>query len=393
MMLAAPLARAEGVRIGLFGLFKPQTVEARILSGDHLALDTNRLTGGQPLAAGWRVRLQLAGDQLTVTISDAFGSPRQNFTASWARIHASEAATVELLLPGKLRRLVRGDLTITAGQQSRRGALQIILTTEREAAVASVVAAETEARAPEALKALAVVVRTFMLSHPNRHADEGFDFCDTTHCQFYRGEADLAAEAANPAVASAVAATSGEQLSFSGKPLEAYFTASCGGMTATPPMVWGGTCNYPYKRLRCNWCRRSSHYTWTRQASARAVFSALAGALGSPLSHRAELVVDRDEAGFVRAVMIGDGRRQTTMSADAFRRIIGRRLGWNTVLSQSFTIVRRGEQLIFQGKGFGSQVGLCLAGAVAQARAGRRYEEILRFYFPQAEISSRSRNE
>jgi len=392
-MLASPVARAEGVRIGLFSLFKPQTVEARILSGDRLALDTSRMAGSQPLAAGWRVRLQLAGEQLTVTVSDAFGSLRQSFTTSWARIHASEAATVELLLPGKLRRTVRGDLTIAAGQQSRRGALQIILTTEREAAVASVVAAETEARAPEALKALAIVVRTFMLSHPNRHADDGFDFCDTTHCQLYRGETDLAAEAATPAVASAVAATTGEHLRFEGKPLEAYFTASCGGMTATPQMVWGGTCNYPYNRLRCNWCRTSSHYTWTRQASARAVFNALAAALSLPLSPAAELAVEGDEAGFVRAVIVRDARRQTVMSADEFRRIIGRRLGWNTVLSQSFTIARRGPQLIFHGKGFGSQVGLCLAGAVAQARAGRRYDEILRFYFPQAEITSRSRNE
>src|SRR5256885_13184337 len=41
---------------------------------------------------------------------------------------------------------------------------------------------------------------TLFRSHPNRHAGEGFDFCDTTHCQFYRGESDLAAETARPAV-------------------------------------------------------------------------------------------------------------------------------------------------------------------------------------------------
>ena len=99
------------------------------------------------------------------------------------------------------------------------------------------------------------------------------------------------------------------------------------------------------------------------------------------------------ESGFVRAVVVRDGGRQWTMSTDEFRRITGRRLGWNKVLSQTFTITRRGEQLIFRGKGFGSQVGLCLAGAVAQAQAGRRYEEILRFYFPRAEISSRRRVE
>jgi stage II sporulation protein D len=357
-------------------------------------LDTNQLAGGHALAAGSRVRLQLAAGQIHVTVSDRFGNLRQAFNANEARIHAGERATLELLLPGKLRRTVRGDLTIAAQPPERRGGLKIILTTDREAAVASVVAAETEARAPEALKALAVVVRTFMLSHPNRHAADGFDFCDTTHCQFYRGEADLAAEAATPAVASAVAATAGEHLSFAGQTVEAYFTASCGGLTVTPQMVWGGACNYPYQRLRCDWCRESSHHSWTRQASARAVFNALADALGVKLSPQAELAVDAEgESGFVRAVIVRDGVRKWTMTADEFRRAIGRRLGWSTVLSPTFAMARRGEQVVFRGKGFGSQVGLCLSGAVAQARAGRRYDEILRFYFPQADITSRVRNE
>jgi len=92
-------------------------------------------------------------------------------------------------------------------------------------------------------------------------------------------------------------------------------------------------------------------------------------------------------------VSLRDSGREWTMSADEFRRATGRRLGWNVVLSGSFTVTRRGAQLIFRGRGFGSQVGLCLAGAVAQARSGRRYEEILRFYFPQAQISSRSQTE
>ncbi|MFL6212631.1 MAG: SpoIID/LytB domain-containing protein [Blastocatellia bacterium] len=393
ILLAAPAARGDAVRIGLFSLFKPQVVEARIVSGDGVMLDTNRIAGSRKLSTGSRVRVELAGEQLNVTVSDGFGGHRQIFTTTEARIHANGAATIELVLPGKLRRSVRGELTISASQR-QRGTLNIVLTTEREAAVASVVAAETEARTPEALKALAVVVRTFMLSHPNRHAADDFDFCDTTHCQLYRGESDLAAEVKRPAVASAVAATVGEHLVFAGKPLEAYFTASCGDLTATPQMVWGGACNYPYARLRCDWCRASSHYRWTRQADARAVFDALASSLATPLSQRAELVAESDaESGFVRAVVVRDGARQWTMSTDEFRRITGRRLGWNKVLSQTFTITRRGEQFIFRGKGFGSQVGLCLAGAVAQAQAGRRYEEILRFYFPRAEISSRRRVE
>lgn len=393
MILAAPHGRAETVRMGLFSLFKPQVVEARVVSGDGVAIDLNRLTGSRQLSAGSRVRLQLVGEQLQVTISDARGGIRQTFSAAEARLHASSEATLELTLPGKLRRTVRGDLIVTAGDKSLRGALKIVLTTEREAAVASIVAAETEARAPEALKALAIVVRTYMLSHTGRHAADGFDFCDTTHCQLYRGESDLAAEAARPVVLSAVAATASEHLSFAGAPVETYFSASCGGLSATPQMVWGGTCAYPYHRQRCQWCRASSHYRWARQIDARAVINALAAAIGAPLSPSTEIAVDGDDAGFVRGVSIRDSGREWTMSGDEFRRATGRRLGWNVVLSGSFTVTRRGAQMIFRGRGFGSQVGLCLAGAVAQARSGRRYDEILRFYFPQAQISSRSQTE
>ena len=39
---------------------------------------------------------------------------------------------------------------------------------------------ETE---PEALKALAIVIRTFALKNRGRHAKDGYDFCSTTHCQ------------------------------------------------------------------------------------------------------------------------------------------------------------------------------------------------------------------
>jgi stage II sporulation protein D len=81
------------------------------------------------------------------------------------------------------------------------------------------------------------------------------------------------------------------------------------------------------------------------------------------------------------------------LSTDAFRRAIGLRLGWNTVLSPTFTVERRGTRFIFRGRGFGSQVGLCEEGAVAQAAAGRGYREILSFYYPGAGISERASHE
>src|SRR5262249_42291809 len=126
ILFAAPAARADAVRINLFSLFRPQAVEVRVGASEDAALDTDRIAGSRSLPAGCRVRLQLAGGQVQVTVSDAFGHPRQTFTATEARIHAGQAGTLELTLPGKLRRTVRGDLTVAAGQHSLRGALKIV---------------------------------------------------------------------------------------------------------------------------------------------------------------------------------------------------------------------------------------------------------------------------
>jgi stage II sporulation protein D len=97
--------------------------------------------------------------------------------------------------------------------------------------------------------------------------------------------------------------------------------------------------------------------------------------------------MDRDaSSGFVRSITIVEASTHTTLTADAFRRAIGLKLGWNTVLSATFTLERRGQRVIFRGRGFGSQIGLCEEGAIAQAAAGRTYREILRFYYPASTI-------
>jgi stage II sporulation protein D len=252
------------------------------------------------------------------------------------------------------------------------------------------VAAETSRREPEALKALAVVVRSYMLAHTGRHASDGFDFCDTTHCQLYRGEQDLSNRADSPAVTDAIDRTAGLILRYEGRAVEGFYGAACGGLSATPSMVWGGTSNYPYSRIVCRWCRSSKFDTWERSARVADVLGSLTSFISSRLSLATELTTDGEQPdGFVRAVTVRDGARRFVLSTDEFRRAIGLRLGWNTVLSPTFTVERRGARFVFRGRGFGSQVGLCEAGAAAQAAAGRNYREILNFYYPAAVLSER----
>jgi stage II sporulation protein D len=386
--LAPSGSSADDVRIGLFSLFKPEVVEVSVASGDGANLTASGGDGHASIRHGESIVIRLSGGRLHIALNAG-----HSFIATETRIIPSGSAMLELNLPGKIRRAVRGELLIDTGS-GRRGPLRIVLTTDREAAVASVVAAETSQRKTEALKALAVVVRTFMFAHAGRHSSEGYDFCDTTHCQFYRGEQALSDLGASTEIEEAVEATKGEVLGFKGRTVEGYYTASCGGMTVMPSMLWGGSTSYPYQRVSCRWCKGSRFDKWERSAGIAQILGALSEFLGSRVSLSADLATDRDPgSGFVRSVTIADGTARKKLTADAFRRAVGLKLGWNTVLSPTFTIERHGQRFIFRGRGFGSQIGLCEAGALAQAAAGRSYRDILAFYYPGAAINEPTAHE
>lgn len=388
LFLVPPGARPDDVRIGLFSLFKPEVVEVRVASGDGANLTASGGDGHASIRPGESIAIRLSGGRLHIALNAG-----QSFIATETRIIPSGSAMLELNLPGRIKRAVRGELLIDTGSGGR-GPLRIVLTTDREAAVASVIAAETSQRKTEALKALAVVVRSFMFAHPGRHSSEGYDFCDTTHCQFYRGEQALSDLGASTEIEEAVEATKGEVLGFKGRTVDGYYTASCGGLTVTPSMLWGGSTSYPYQRVSCRWCKGSRFDKWERSAGIAQILGALSEFLGSRISLSADLATDRDPTSkFVRSVTIADGTARRNLTADAFRRAIGLKLGWNTVLSPTFTIERHGQRFIFRGRGFGSQIGLCEAGALAQAAAGRSYRDILAFYYPGAAINEPTAHE
>src|SRR5437773_2633787 len=175
---ASPHSGQDTVRISLFSLFKPETIDIRIASGESASLDATGLAGSSSFGRGELIRIRLSGDYLSI-VRGPLARIQSPTTATEARIAPAGAATLELILPGRIKREVRGVVSVDAGPGGR-GPLRIVLATDRESAVAAIVAAETSRREPEALKALGVVVRTYMLAHAGRHSTEGFDYCDTT---------------------------------------------------------------------------------------------------------------------------------------------------------------------------------------------------------------------
>lgn len=113
------------------------------------------------------------------------------------------------------------------------GQLVITVTMPIESYVEAVLAAESgDFKQTESLKAMAVAIRTYALRFRGKHAAEGFDFCDTTHCQA------MSLDAPAPRIVAAVDATRGQSLSYNGAPAETYYHQNCGGAIAAASEVW-----------------------------------------------------------------------------------------------------------------------------------------------------------
>jgi stage II sporulation protein D len=78
----------------------------------------------------------------------------------------------------------------------------------------------------EALKAQAVAARTYALANAAQFDEDGYDICATPRCQAYGG-----ADAEHPLSDRAVTETRGEIVSWQGRPIDALYTATCGGHT------------------------------------------------------------------------------------------------------------------------------------------------------------------
>lgn len=389
LALLAPMPRVNGVTVRLFGLFEPKQVTVRVASGDALVEATDSSAVGRFLrfSAEETLLVRFGGQELNISVTDHYGRASMSISSSHVSITPPSGINFELSVPRGPKRLVKGDLRISPTPD---GVLAIVVTTAVESAVSSIVNAEMgDITKREALKALAVAARSYILTHTGRHRSEGFDYCDTTHCQFFGEAVDPSTGVRAARVYEAVVQTKQECLLFAERIVEGHYSASCGGLSATPEMVWGGrtTSGYPYRRVACRWCRQSPYWRWTRSARAESVLSSLSSSVGFRPGLLAQLKVESaTSGGFVNAVVVVDGSHSARITTDRFRRAVGRSLGWNIVLSPTFTIERRGSRLAFIGRGFGSQVGLCLAGAIAQAGAGRTYREILKYYYPECEL-------
>jgi len=241
----------------------------------------------------------------------------------------------------------------------------------------------------EALRAQAIISRTYALKNIGRHADEGFDLCSNTHCQQFVADESRASEK----IRLAVADTAGEVLlDEKGELADVYFHAACGGHTANFESLWGSPGPGYLRGVRDDYCATMPNRDWTDEIPASKLVNALVSDPLTDCGKRLDdvVVTKRDATGRAEVIAI-EGERRRQVRGWAFKLIVGRALGWNLLKSSRFTVSRSGSAFVFRGTGFGHGLGLCQNGAHVMARRGGSCEQILEKYFPGTRTSREHR--
>lgn len=254
-----------------------------------------------------------------------------------------------------------------------------------------------------ALRAQAVVSRTYALRNLRRWRSQGFDLYATVSDQAYGGVGAETLEGG-----AAVSATRGHVLTHNGVPIEAFYFSTCGGRTADGYEVFRGA-SRPYLRSGADvapdgavYCRISPRYRWREEWSGESLRSVLgrhlpqvSGRASGRIDRVADIrVTQRSGSGRVDQLAVSAGGSEVRVNGHTNIRQVLRTYTGDLLRSTAFTLVAAGAgrdvtHLVADGMGAGHGVGLCQWGAVGRARAGQGHEQILAAYYPGTSVQRR----
>ncbi|WP_223805982.1 stage II sporulation protein D [Ornithinibacillus gellani] len=252
-----------------------------------------------------------------------------------------------------------------------------------ESYVAGVVASEMPTKFElEALKAQALAARTFVVNHLiHQQADSSDYISDSVQHQVYKNEEELRKTMGDEfqkgmqKIKEAVAATEGQILTFQGKPIHPAYFSTSNGYTENSEDYWDN--KMPYLR--------SVKSPWDEKVSPKFLdqvtysIEEVATALGIELSGEGAI-------SFEATRTKGQRIKALTIAGETFT---GREIREKLQLrSSDFTIKQKNNHLIFRTKGYGHGIGMSQYGANGMALEGKSYEEIVKYYYQDVEIST-----
>ncbi len=182
----------------------------------------------------------------------------------------------------------------------------------------------------EALKAQAVVARSFSeFSKNTKHSSDGFDLCNSTHCQVYKGVSSETSETTN-----AVLETKGVKIYYDDKVINATYFSSSGGNTANSEDVWGTA--VPYLRAVLD-KSETEPKVWTRVFSFSEI-TEIANANGENIGNVNEVyIASKDEFGRVNSLVIEGSGGNVVLEKEKIRTFFSKSKD-GSLLSRNFSM-------------------------------------------------------
>ena len=370
LFLAAGV-RAETLRIGLIRHFKAVAEVSISSTADFRITDSS----GSPVAAapaGERITLSAKDGAITLTRADGTSSTVGKEVEAAA---SSPDALIILSTPDCPSAQYRGRIAARAVERR----ISLVNVVDVEDYLCGVVPSEMPSGFKlEALKAQAVAARTYACANRGRHAEQGYDLCDSTHCQVYLGAAGE-----RPSASQAVKETAGLVAIYRGRLISAQYCSDCGGTTQAGGTEYLASVIDRPEEGGADYCEHDGH-SWTKTWPIADLEKLLQKSFPRLRGLRSLLVMETDASGRAIQVKIEADSGAETIMGSQLRDLLGR----TSIKSTAFVVKIENGGVIFEGRGSGHGVGLCQFGAngLASPPHNCTFEQILKHYYRGVEV-------
>ncbi len=231
----------------------------------------------------------------------------------------------------------------------------------------------------EALKAQAVCARSYVIRKIDTNKEKEYDVVDTISNQVYQDNDELKNkwkdkyEENYKKLKLIVEETRGEYLTYKGEVIETFFFSTSNGHTENSEEVF--TKALPYLRsVESTWDEEVSPvFHSTEEISLSDFYTKLNLPYKSTLNYE---ILEKTEAGSIKKIRINGKEFKGTE--------VRTKLG---IRSTYFELKVAGNNVNIKTRGYGHGVGMSQYGALAMAKKGYKYGDILKYYYKDVEIS------
>ncbi len=303
-------------------------------------------------------------------------------------------------------------------QPNAYGEFSLVNRVPLETYLRGVVPYEIGANAPaQAVAAQTIIARTYALRNLRRFKVDNYQLCATVHCQVYKGLNDT-----NPISDKAIAQTAGLVLTYNNELIDALYSSTTGGVTASFADTWNGAerpylqpvidsprplwdlVKYPLNDERTfqhflkmtegfNETGRKGVFRWHKTRSIadlnqdlREYLKKTHHLLANFKTIKSMEVQERSRSGRMLTLAIETDKGKLQLHKNEIRSALEPPRSTFFYLQPIYNKQKQLQAYDFIGGGFGHGVGMSQYGSYNLANLGWSAERILAFYYPQTEI-------